>query len=90
MFILTSNLVKFHKVTNSDSTAIVTLSKTSLWLRHTLSRQPNGRKFPYVQRDIRYGDFGSHCKLKIESSSFIMMMEIHASLFDDDATSKMF
>lgn len=32
------------------------LSNISLRMRHTSSRQPYKRKFPCVQRDLRYGD----------------------------------
>jgi hypothetical protein len=43
-----------------------------------------------VQRDFRYGDFGSHRVLRIGSRNFIMMMLRFTSLSDDDAVSKIF
>jgi hypothetical protein len=37
-----------------------TLSETSLGMRHTLSRQYYGRKFPYVELDLHNGEFAPH------------------------------
>jgi hypothetical protein len=50
-----------------------TVIKTSLRVRHTASRQPYRRELLAVQRDLQYGDFGSHHTLEIESSNFLMM-----------------
>jgi hypothetical protein len=57
---------------------------------NSLNRQPYGRKVPCAQRDLRHGDFGSHCMLKMECSNFRMMTWQYASLSDDDAASKIF
>jgi hypothetical protein len=38
-----------------------------------MSRQPYGRKIPYVQQDLRHDDFGSYRVLKIEYSSFLII-----------------
>jgi hypothetical protein len=45
----------------------------TLRVRHNLSRQPYGRKVLRVQRDLGYGEFGSHCMLRREFSNFLMM-----------------
>lgn len=42
------------------------LSETSLSVCHALNRQAHGRKALRVQWDLQYGDFSSHCLLKIE------------------------
>jgi hypothetical protein len=44
-----------------------------IWVCHILSRQPYGRKVPCVQRDFKYGDFGLHNMLKIESSNSLIL-----------------
>jgi hypothetical protein len=49
------------------------VSKTSLRVHHTLNRQPCGRKGMCAQRDLRYGDFGSHRMSKIEYTNSLMM-----------------
>lgn len=49
------------------------LSQTSSRARHTLSSQPYRRKVPFVQRDLRYGDCGSHHMLRTEPSNMLTM-----------------
>lgn len=44
-----------------------------MMVRHILHGQPNGVKFPCVQQDFPYGDFGSHPVLKIEYALFLAM-----------------
>jgi hypothetical protein len=81
----TCSTVRFGKKVN-----VLCVSKTILRVRHSLSRQPAGRKAPCVRRDLRYGDFGFHCMFIIQSSDFIMMMYRFTSLSENHASSKMF
>jgi hypothetical protein len=50
---------------SSGRKASYTLSEISSRVRHTLSSQPYGRRDLPIQRNIRYGDFGSHHMLQI-------------------------
>jgi hypothetical protein len=56
------------------------LSKISLRVPHTLSRQAQGRKIVCVEWYLLYNDFGSHRVLKIESSNFQMMTVIFVTI----------
>jgi hypothetical protein len=52
---------------------IYTSFETSQKTRHTMCRQPYGRKIPYVQQDLRCDDFGTYRVLKIEFSNFLII-----------------
>jgi hypothetical protein len=39
-----------------------------------LNMQSYTRKVLCIQRDLRYGDLGSHCMLKMESGNYLIMM----------------
>jgi hypothetical protein len=47
-----------------------------------------GTKVHRVQRGLRYGDFGYHSMLKVESSNFLVMTQQCMSL-PDETRSKM-
>jgi hypothetical protein len=51
-----------------------------LRVRHTLSGQTYGRKVLFVERALRYGEFGSHHVLGIECSYFVMMTSTYMTV----------
>jgi hypothetical protein len=53
------------------------MSEVSLRVRHTMSRQPHGRKIPCVQLVIQYGGILSHRQVKIEYSNILTMTWRH-------------
>jgi hypothetical protein len=45
---------------------------------------------PWIQRDFRYGDFGSRRMLKLESSNFLVMTQLFTWVPNNDAATKIF